>query len=186
MTSEPTQVLNLNTCPNDTNGDGDCHLCAHLAGKCQAFRQLAWLAEMEKPSERTALHLKYFKGFTTPEKVNRKFIRCVNFLEDLFGLHHIHQSSLFKNDCTNPWCEILLYGGASFATVDGPQLTSLVLMAHDHCIRVDVSPCNMKYLKITLYPRDTRVGGNMDRHQTIEAVIADWRSRHPYDSTSPQ
>ncbi len=57
------------------------------------------------------------------------------------------------------------------ATFDFDGLTSLVLGAHEHCIRVEITPCNMQRLYVDMHPRE-RDGRLYQRHPTIEQAIA--------------
>jgi hypothetical protein len=173
---EPKPTYLYDICQNDSDADGDCHLCTHLVGKCKEFKRQEWLKSLAVPNEQVKHHLKWICKDKEPCPA---FIRCLNMLSEWQGLHHIDARSLEKNDCRNRWCEINEYGGASMATVDGDKLTRLVLLAHEHCIRVDIGPCNMRYVKITLYPRDIREGSNMDHHPTIDEVYFKWRESRP-------
>lgn len=58
-----------------------------------------------------------------------------------------------------------------FATFDFPKLTTLVLLAHRDCIRVEINSCNMQYIKICLWKRHKREGSYSERHPTIETAI---------------
>jgi hypothetical protein len=60
-------------------------------------------------------------------------------------------------------------------TWDSNQLTLLVLLAHEMCVRVEVKPCNMQYLKLCFSPRDCRDGDIYKRHPTIEQAAASLR-----------
>ncbi len=63
---------------------------------------------------------------------------------------------------------------AHLSTYDFDHLSRLVIGAHDECIRVDISPCSFRYLRIYMHPRE-REGGMALRHPTIEQAIADFR-----------
>lgn len=74
---------------------------------------------------------------------------------------------------TDPeWIEVAAYG--SLDTYDGNRLTKLVLLAHALCVRVEVNPCNMRYLKLCFSPR-LRDGGTWKRHPTIDQAVAEFR-----------
>lgn len=67
---------------------------------------------------------------------------------------------------------------ASSAAANGsftPRLTRLVIGAHDECIRVEISPCAFRYLKIEMWPREGREGCISRRHPTIEQAIESYR-----------
>lgn len=61
------------------------------------------------------------------------------------------------------------------ATWDFNRLTRLVIGAHDECIRVEISPCAFRYLKIEMWPREGRDGCMSRRHPTIEQAIENYR-----------
>ncbi len=88
------------------------------------------------------------------------------------GIYHIRESALARARW-DEWCvEIVL--GISASTFDCDSLTRLVLLAHDRCIRVEISGCCARYLRLLLTPRDGVVGEISHRHPTIEQAI----SRH--------
>ncbi len=61
------------------------------------------------------------------------------------------------------------------STWDFNRLTRLVIGAHDECIRVEISPCAFRYLKIEMWPREGREGCISRRHPTIEQAIESYR-----------
>lgn len=64
------------------------------------------------------------------------------------------------------------------ATFDMGGLTTLVIGAHDECIRVEIMPVNFRNIAICMWPRQ-REGGISERHPTIERAI------HYYRGTTP-
>jgi len=50
-------------CPNDTDGDGDCHLCHHLRGGCGSYmtrmRAYAMSVEDDEPASRSRLPVRF-------------------------------------------------------------------------------------------------------------------------------
>jgi hypothetical protein len=56
------------------------------------------------------------------------------------------------------------------ATYDGDDLTRLVLLAHERCIRVAIEPVNCRYMRIAIWKRE-REGDTYHRHPTIEQAI---------------
>ena len=64
----------------------------------------------------------------------------------------------------------------SMATFDGNTLSTLVILAHDKCIRASISPC-MRNLDIQLFPRE-RDGSISRHHPTIEDAIKLMRGSH--------
>lgn len=61
-------------------------------------------------------------------------------------------------------------GGLS--TYDHDNLTRLVVLAHDQCIRVRIEPVAFRYLAIVMSPRRRDAKTFMDGHPTIEEAIA--------------
>lgn len=60
---------------------------------------------------------------------------------------------------------------STLATFDFAGLTRLVVGAHDKCIRIEIEPCNMQRIAITMFPRRGREGSLFERHPTIEDAI---------------
>lgn len=64
---------------------------------------------------------------------------------------------------------------SQLATYDTDGLTSLVLDAHDHCIRIQISPHTFNSLRIGMWPRQRDPSGGYmrqyARHPSIESVI---------------
>ena len=61
------------------------------------------------------------------------------------------------------------------ATYDFNQLTRLVLMAHDKCIRVGIEAIRNGIIKITIWQR-VREGSMYERHPTIDDAIKAFKS----------
>ena len=70
------------------------------------------------------------------------------------------------------------------ASYDYTQLTTLVLMAHYKCIRVEIQPCSPCHIKIAIWKR-VREGNMSRRHPTIEEAIDDYMKRFPQTLTAP-
>lgn len=66
-----------------------------------------------------------------------------------------------------------LCGG--MATFDFDSLTRLVLASHERCVRVDVSPCNMQYMSVSMWTRDKRSSRTPHIHPTIESAVVEYR-----------
>lgn len=102
---------------------------------------------------------------------------AIDFFAALYrGEHHIPTE---VREYGTGW-EVRHYG--DLATWDFDALTRLVLLAHDRCVRVEVTPCNMQYLRIAIWQRHTRLGGIAERHPTIETALACWRERYPLET----
>ena len=66
----------------------------------------------------------------------------------------------------------------SLATFDGADLTRLVLLAHDECIRVQIEQGGPNRLRIEIWKR-AREGPMYARHPTIEQAIESIRGCGP-------
>ena len=61
------------------------------------------------------------------------------------------------------------------ATFDFNQMTRLVFMAHDKCIRVGIEAVRSHVIKITIWQR-VREGSMSERHPTLETAIERFRA----------
>jgi hypothetical protein len=112
--------------------------------------------------------------------VSENGARCAELLRVwLGGLHHFPggDKELRATDWSSFFVAVRIRH-LSLDTYDGDRLTRLVLLAHDHAIRVGLSSEAMKSITITLHPRP-RDGGVMRRHPTIEEALAMHRRFHP-------
>ena len=94
------------------------------------------------------------------------------FSELYYGEHHIPGYKV--HEFGHGFCVKHSHGG--LATFDSNYLTRLVLMAHDKCIRVDVSPISFCYLRIAIWKRQNRDGNWSEKHPTIETALKEFRS----------
>lgn len=123
-------------------------------------------------------HLKYWSK-TPPSDAG---IRVAALLDAWGGLHHFDSNAMKKVDWSNDrFIEIKLSKFESvgqLSTFDFDQLTSLVFLAHDRCIRVSISPCNGTHMRLIFNPRAGRDGDHSIRHPTLEHAVDQWRTRH--------
>lgn len=105
-------------------------------------------------------------------------VQAANLLGDLYaGIYHLSRKSLTKVEWNNPtWVQIIIYGDLS--TFDFDTLTRLVVLAHDRCIRVEISGVGPGYIKIGFSPRAGRDGPVHSRHPTIEDAVASIRASY--------
>ena len=83
--------------------------------------------------------------------------------------------------------EIKRYGNGAWrvacktpmATSDYDELTRLVVMAHDRCIRVEIVPNGMNRYFIAIWKR-SREGGLMESHPTMEDAVKRIRAYKKY------
>jgi len=64
----------------------------------------------------------------------------------------------------------------SLATFDFNELTRLVFLAHDRCIRAEISQGGPNRLGIAIWKRE-RGGSMYERHPTIEQAVDEWREK---------
>jgi hypothetical protein len=99
------------------------------------------------------------------------------------GSHHLPSDEMKKVDWQNPYFIRVRMDkytiGAGLATHDFSALTRLVFLAHDHCIRVELSPLNFRHMVALFHPRHKRDGGVAERHPSIEQALYEWRLRYP-------
>lgn len=72
--------------------------------------------------------------------------------------------------CVNTWVDL--------STFDQDKLTRLVFLAHDRCVRAEITHSGPRMVRICIWQR-IREGGITDRHPTLEQAVSAWRARHP-------
>lgn len=113
--------------------------------------------------------------------------RCALLLDRwLGGLHHMpREQNLYKTDWSGRYVEVVsgsFAGGLS--TFDNGGLTSLVLLAHEHCVRVEIGPARASKISIMIHPRSINSDGFSSRHDSLSKLseridrIAETCSRH--------
>ena len=111
----------------------------------------------------------------TPETENRHLTKeeaTAFFSEFYYGEHHLPRSGV--KDWGEGWC--VHHDQGDLATFDSSDLTRLVLMGHDKCIRVSVQPHAFKTLRIAIWKRQPE-GSLSKRHPTIEQAIEKYRQQ---------
>jgi hypothetical protein len=86
------------------------------------------------------------------------------------GIYHIERNVRKVEWGNDFYIKLNLDDGGSFATWDGNNLTRLVLAAHAMAIRIEIEPCNPRYMRLYFHRR-RREGGIAERHPTIEQAI---------------
>ena len=94
------------------------------------------------------------------------------FAEYYGGKHNIPGHEVAA--CGPGWSVFDNRGG--LASYDTNGLTRLVVMAHDRCIRVEVSPWRNTTLRIAIYKRQ-RIGDLFLGHPTMEQAIEKFRGK---------
>jgi hypothetical protein len=91
------------------------------------------------------------------------------------GIYHLNDChSLRKVDWTRDFIEVFI--DRPLSTYDSEELTALVLLAHDLCVRVEMTP-HMRYIKL-LFSDRTREGDWYHSHPTIEDHIKKLRETY--------
>lgn len=91
---------------------------------------------------------------------------AIDFFSEFYqGEHHIPGK---VKEFGGGW--VVNHDRGDLATYDYNQLTKLVFMAHEKCIRVSVMPCSPRHLKIAIWKRQ-REGGMSERHPTLQQAI---------------
>ena len=113
---------------------------------------------------------------TEPLRLTRE--DAVAFFGALYrGEHHIPNGSRRGADGVTPyglgWC--VDDDSTDWATFDFSELTRLVFLAHDWCLRVGVAPARNGTLKIAIWRRE-RDGAQSRRHPTLEKAVEAWRA----------
>lgn len=84
------------------------------------------------------------------------------------GIYHLGDRAFQPNWAHDHFIELRLR--QDLATFDGNMLTRLVFLAHDYCIRVEVSPCNPQFLSLMFHQRKP-TGSMWARHPSIRQAL---------------
>jgi hypothetical protein len=90
------------------------------------------------------------------------------------GLHNYRGASEIDWS-RNDYVEVRWDG--ELATYDFSNLTRLVFLAHDACVRVSISPRSHRSLTLLFHQRQ-REGGIWQRHPTLENAVAEHRTHY--------
>lgn len=99
---------------------------------------------------------------------------ATDFFSELYmGKHHIPRGGVrpFGNGFS-------VNHIGDLSTFDFDKLTRLVFLAHDRCIRVEVSNSGPRMVKISIWKRQ-REGSMWQRHPTMEQALEQWRKCNP-------
>lgn len=95
------------------------------------------------------------------------------FSEFYNGEHHI--PNLIKKFGYSGYS--VIHDNGDLATYDFNQLTRLVFMAHEKCIRVSISGYSSRKIRIAIWKRE-RTGGMSKIHPTIEEALEKFRTNN--------
>lgn len=103
---------------------------------------------------------------------------AVAFFSALYGAPHRIPGSKYKGQNVKPWgtdsWQVAHWGDLS--TYDFDILTRLVLLAHDRCVRVSLTPCGPRHIRIGISPR-ARTDSTHTNHPTIAQAIERFAQR---------
>ena len=95
----------------------------------------------------------------------------------LRGIYHA-QADVLRADWSGRYVILTLGRWHNLSTYDFDGLTRLVVGAHDAAIRVQIEPCNPRYLRVNFYPR-RRLGRGQESHPTMVGRLIGWTDRLP-------
>lgn len=98
------------------------------------------------------------------------------------GLYHLDDRALMRVDWSDDYI-IQIAVPKDLAIWDFDELTQLVVVCHDLCLRLSVSPHGPRSLKLTFHQRDGREGPFTHRLPTMEDHVEMIRSL--YTATEP-
>lgn len=105
-----------------------------------------------------------------------------DLLGDVFcGIYHLDIKKLKKVDWGNPHFIAVQLPWRTLSTYDNPELTWLVVLCHDRCLRLEISAVTVKTLQLMFHQRQ-RDGRLDQRMPTIEGQIEHIRKYHPIGS----
>jgi hypothetical protein len=87
------------------------------------------------------------------------------------GIYHIDDEVRHKRVEWDNLFYIEVVVNHTFSTFDSANLTQLVILCHDNCVRLDIGAKAHKYVFLGFSARDGREGSMSQRHPTIEQAI---------------
>ena len=87
------------------------------------------------------------------------------------GLYHIEREVLRAEWSDESRISIVLSSTAWLATYDGCDLTSLVVLCHDACVRLEIAGTGRGQVRLVFYRRRGRAGSAWERHPTMEQAV---------------
>lgn len=97
-----------------------------------------------------------------------------------FGEHHIPGDI---KPFGRGW-KVNAYSG-QLATFDFDNLTQLVFLAHDKCVRVEICQGGPGRVGVCIWKRHGRSGETWKRHPTLFTAVANWRMKHVAPADCP-
>jgi hypothetical protein len=95
------------------------------------------------------------------------------------GIYHLYSEVLHKR-CEwshNHWIEVVMHDSANsgLSTFDFNNLTALVILCHDRCVRLTIQAASHNYLRLLFHKRESRSGSTFSSHPTLEEAVHDIR-----------
>lgn len=138
---------------------------------------MAWNPSPEVAAARDFAKKFGFKAAFKNVKVSEFGESVADLLDDWQGgIYHLDEKQLKKVPWGNDRFMPIAYDHC-LSTFDFNSLTTLVFLAHDYGIRVEVNAVNPRYVGIMFHKRE-RYGGMSERHPTLEEAVAAWRENH--------
>lgn len=123
----------------------------------------------------------WIKSALKVEKMSPLGETVANLLGDLYGgIYHLEDDDLKKVEWDNARYIVFVLRHKRLATVDTSQLTQLVFLCHDNCIRCEISARSPGRLELMFHQRE-REGHIWERHPTIEQALGVYRKYHPIE-----
>jgi hypothetical protein len=111
---------------------------------------------------------------------------AAQILSEIFhGPHHLDPATLQKTRWEDTHAIEYQLGRRQLATFDFDELTRLVVMAHDACVRIAVSPGGRMGLALFFHRRE-REGEYTQRHPTLEEAMMKMRGNYQVESGVPK
>jgi hypothetical protein len=110
------------------------------------------------------------KPMPEPKQMTKE--EAIEFFSILFfGEHHIPSD-------VKPFGRGWKVSAHSMATYDHDELTRLVFLAHDRCVRVEIVPSGPGRIGLAISKRHGRNGSMYSRHPSIKCALVNWRMKH--------
>ncbi|MCA9980461.1 MAG: hypothetical protein KDD89_06505 [Anaerolineales bacterium] len=104
--------------------------------------------------------------------------RAALFMDRMWGVHHLNTAKLKKVDWSNDYWVEMVYD-RQLTTVDGDDLTKLVILAHQMLLRVSVEGAAYRTnLRLVFHLRKNRDGNFADRCPHISDVVDLYTGRY--------
>lgn len=102
-----------------------------------------------------------------------------NLLDNVFvGIYHLDDNKLRKVDWGDTYVVCVQLSCQSLSNFDNNNLTKLVVLAHDYCLRLDISARTVRTLELMFHARQ-RQGDLMRRMPTMEQHLEIIRRYYP-------